>query len=511
MGIAARIQQANVIQRALDFFQASGNFPAYLESLNPWGYLQLDGAPTSLDSYLQAYYELDENAGAVASDATGNGYTADIFPAGWTPDGFIGSGMLMDGATVFADSPGGAGLSDLYTVTIGFWYKYVALPTGVLFEWSPNYNDTSCGFLIYADVANNGVIEFDLHDNIGPWHFNVNYLAAPFDGQWHRYVAVLDFTQAIADNQVQVWLDGVQQVLTHDPFNNQVCTGPIEAGDTLYIGARAGASLFCTGILDEIATWAYALPSSLITADYNAGAGQRPILPVPISLDSASPTQLTPNGHAWDEFAQPPPNNEAWNNSVVSVPGLVSDSRTAVKPSGSGAMCAVAWDYTADAPMQASGWWILFHVEPTALPGGVVSDVWIIPIEDGFHIQCQIGNDGSNDYIQLLEDHGGTKAKWTFATGTLTTGKHEIIVRSPLNTVSVCTLWLDGVDQGNHTYADDTLTFLSQGFQVGGALGAGASFTIQDVLIMPIGYSPGNDVTDLLATLIYEHWIAAGG
>src|ERR1019366_9089065 len=146
--------------------------------------------------------------------------------------------------------------------------------------------------------------------------------------------------------------------------------------------------LFGTGIFDELSIWGTLLSSALAVQDYNAGVGQRPMLPIPVALDSASPTQTLPTGTAWNHFPQPPPNSGAWGTTAQKVLGLLSDSRSAVSPSGSGPLSSVTWPYTNDAPMQASGWWIASHIECTSIPNE--ADLWQVPVQLGYAIALQV-------------------------------------------------------------------------------------------------------------------------
>ena len=243
------------------------------------------------------------------------------------------------------------------------------------------------------------------------------------------------------------------------------------------------------------------------------------------AADSASPTQTAPTGHAWSGFNMPPPNAGTYGTVATKVPGLLSDTRSAPNTVASGAIASDTWYYYDDAPMQGSGWWIACHFEATLaqqsgyLPG--VDELWVIPTQLGQEVKCslQSRSDVGKDIVTLASTRytgpPDDYVEWDIALGSLSVGKHQLIVRAAtwnaVSGLSAVTAWLDGVDLGTKNLSalsanGPAVGYLSQGFQAGGSLIAGDAVTMQDLVVMALGASPATDMGDTLASSLYASW-----
>jgi hypothetical protein len=468
------------------------SFPGFIEAINPWGYFQLADvpAPAALDIGLDAYWAYSDGAGASVADETGDGNTG-------TFGGTLGGQWANPGVGTFngTDNYVGTGLGQ----SVPMSFECILKATGFGCIFGPNLTGPGHALALFGGA---GALQALSFARSGPYVTGATSLVAgvsyhvgfSFDGSTIKlYVdGVLDGTGGWGDS-------------------------PISGGQNILMGAAYGqwvSTLYnmLTGQISKAGKWSRIL-SALEFASLAAGAA--PTLPLPawVAVDSASPTQMTPHGHNWGSFPQPPPNNETYNRNVLKVPGLLSDSRTAV--SGPGAVSSVTWSYYADAPMCATGWWIATHINlgtlgaETGPSTGV--QLWVIPIQLGYHVIAYMQNDGAgHDQIGLTEDYDWSGAVWNFATGTLA-GKHEIIIRTTRGTNPTCTLWLDGADQGDRAAGSLVYNFLSQGFQVGGSQEPDSVITHQDVVIMPLGDSPGTDMSDALASGFFAAWESHGG
>ena len=473
------------------------DWPGYIESLNPWLYWQLANAPAAGEANLpEAYWKFDDASGGTAADSSGNGNGAT-----WrgTSGSQWGTGII-DGGGVFNGT-------DNY------------LTTTLTQSWPSSFSTW-----VYLTGASPGGLLYGI--GLGGAGSAMDFAVNTTNQKLHlRTIAIVDITDSLNAlapgwNQVGFSYDGTTWTLvingavdSSGAYSHAWTSGkPIWMGASEYIVPSGFLTAGCK--MDESGLWSRILGSADWAYLYALGVGARPTLPSPLALDSASTCQLTPNNASWGGtdagctapnvgFPQPPPNNGSYGTSVQKVAGLLSDSRTAAEPTGSGAIASASWLYTADAPMQGSGWWLAAHIGATTLSN---SDLWQIPVELGYYVALQVGNDGSRDFVQLYESYGGAITKWTYTTGTLWPGVHQIIVRSVYGGTHEADLWIDGVGMATQTFSSIITAYNSQGFQAGGTLGSGDVFTLQDLVVMPLGASPGTDMTDPLAETFYTLW-----
>jgi hypothetical protein len=141
-------------------------------------------------------------------------------------------------------------LSTHPVITLEFWLSWTtfAANDALAFEYTPNYN-TNNGFLIDPNNSTGGKFSVGLSASslVAAMDFT-----RPSAGVRHHYVIELDRTQTTQAAQYRVFVDGVQQTLT-------VHTARVIGGNfinsSLFFMSRNLATLFGTGVLDEVALY----------------------------------------------------------------------------------------------------------------------------------------------------------------------------------------------------------------------------------------------------------------
>jgi hypothetical protein len=186
-------------------------------------------------------------------DSSGNGHSllnSGVSSSGSIFGGAPGSGSALFDGSSFMQTASTLNLSSYNQLTIEFYLRTTDTDLSLLLEHSANYNTSSPGG--FAAVLNSaggggtvpGSLEFSLHTTTGAYNNRVT----PFDpADWHHYAVRLD-RSASAAGRIQLYIDG-QAVGSMVNANGN---SPTFLNDFLYIGSRAGNSLFATCELDEL-------------------------------------------------------------------------------------------------------------------------------------------------------------------------------------------------------------------------------------------------------------------
>ncbi len=219
-----------------------------------------------------AAYGFDENAGTQAADSSGNGLTATLVGAVWTPAGKFGSALTFDGVssrvTLIHDAP----LLRLTTaMTLEAWVK----PATTVNSWEDIVYKGNDNYFLCASSQPSGVAAAGgtfggtntVVLDVAPLPANVwSYLAATYDGaQLRLYV-----NGTLASSRARTG------TLLTSHFALQI------GGDSFYGQSFAGA-------IDELRVYNRALTLSEIQVDMNA----RVVAPVADSAPPSTPTALT--------------------------------------------------------------------------------------------------------------------------------------------------------------------------------------------------------------------------
>ncbi len=215
------------------------------------------------------YWRLGESSGTSLADAKGtHPATAQGGVTLGTPGAIEAdpnTAATFDGGTGAASVPA-LNLSGTSQLTLEFWLNWSAYASNdqLAFEFTPNFNNESGGFLV---DPNAGELGGKFGVGIGREGSRNNaYFTRPSAGVWHHYAIVMN-TQAAAAQQIIPYVDG--QPVSFEKLNSGTGAGSF-ANSTLYFMSRAANSLFGKGGLDEVALYNRALSPAEIAAHYQA-------------------------------------------------------------------------------------------------------------------------------------------------------------------------------------------------------------------------------------------------
>ena len=150
-------------------------------------------------------------------DLSGNGFSGTLVNGPtFSTDG--GGSIVFDGINDIANF-GNIDLSSTNKVSISFLCRIIAYTetpnTGkVIFEVTTNFNNFNTGFLVaYADDSNPSFL--GLYPLLLALRGNGGYTIPVFnknlvnDLRWHHYVCIFDKSQASANDECQLYLDGI--------------------------------------------------------------------------------------------------------------------------------------------------------------------------------------------------------------------------------------------------------------------------------------------------------------
>ncbi len=223
---------------------------------------------------LTNYWRMGESSGATLADSKGTA------PATLTGGPTLGVGGAVAGDPDTASSFNGAtsaaqaalNLSATSKLTLEFWMKWdnFANDDDLAFEFTPNFNSNSGGFLVDPNAPEEGG---KIGVGIGSGESrNTAYFTRPSGGQWHHYALVFD-TNAPAAEQVIPYVDG--QPVPYVKTRTGTGAGNF-ANSSLFFMSRAASALFGSGDLDEVAVYNRALPATTI-AQHFGGNSQAPV------------------------------------------------------------------------------------------------------------------------------------------------------------------------------------------------------------------------------------------
>jgi hypothetical protein len=197
-----------------------------------------------------AYWRFEPGAETV--DSSGNGNTLTNSGAVSSSDVAAGSGsggsISFNGTSASMRTTNTLDLSPYRHLGFTFWMKVEGTSPGIVFEQNTNF------------LNRPGAVVFDVNDGIPSTttgkagvstsspHFNLDdYSHAPSPGQWQK-VDVRFNRDAVAPDITKVYIDGKLASKANQLYADTVSF----INDTLYLGARAGASSRFKGKLDEM-------------------------------------------------------------------------------------------------------------------------------------------------------------------------------------------------------------------------------------------------------------------
>jgi hypothetical protein len=156
-------------------------------------------------------------------------------------------------------------LSGTSKLTLEFWLKWTTYANDdkLAFEFTPNFNNTSGGFLVNPNSStSSGQFEVAMGRSTTR---NSIFFARPSAGVWHHYAIV--FNAATLSPSITPYVDG--KAVSFSKGSSALGGGNF-ANSTLNFMSRNGSSLFGKGSLDEVALYSQALTATQISQHFAA-------------------------------------------------------------------------------------------------------------------------------------------------------------------------------------------------------------------------------------------------
>lgn len=163
-----------------------------------------------LHEQLQTWWKLDEGAGSVVYDSSGNSHTASISgAASWQQRAAANNSLLLNGGTARFSYTGGDGLSGDTSFTAAAWVKAPNITAdGMLIQQYKSGGSGHIGrYLVY--IKADGRINFsvygrDANNSSEAYQFDITTTASIKDNNWHHVACVRDGSTG------RIFIDGVQ-------------------------------------------------------------------------------------------------------------------------------------------------------------------------------------------------------------------------------------------------------------------------------------------------------------
>ena len=179
-----------------------------------------------------------------------------------------GTGIAFNGSSDSGAIP--LNLSGTSQVTVEFWLKWNAYANNdsLAMELTPNFNETSGGFLVDPNASQFGGT-FGVAIGTSGTRNSV-YFPRPSAGVWHHYAFVLN-SAAPAASEITPYVDG--EPVSFQQEGVETGPGPF-ANSTLYLMSRDGSSLFGAGALQYLAIYNQPLSAATIFQHYYSHGGE---------------------------------------------------------------------------------------------------------------------------------------------------------------------------------------------------------------------------------------------
>lgn len=229
--------------------------------------MALGGFPTAAEAELTAHWLLDDGAGIMPADSSGNGNDGIFgFDQSWTddtpPTGFANDWALQfDGVDdyVSTDYPGVLGGA---ARTLSFWVKTTATNTHGIVAYGNSLGNGEKWHLRVNDAAGNGPVGAIRTEVQGDFHIGSTVIN---DGAWHHVVSVFPASGTTADDVIHYVdgsVEGIGGVGNGSPSINTTMV------DLLTIGRRTqGTSQnYFAGLVDDVRVYDRELSAAEVMA-----------------------------------------------------------------------------------------------------------------------------------------------------------------------------------------------------------------------------------------------------
>jgi hypothetical protein len=218
---------------------------------------------------LVAHWQLDEGAGTIAADSSGNGYDGTLIGEPNWVAGMIGGALEFDGVDDYVTITGYKGIAADRTdpnnpvqlaFSVACWINTAdAEGRGGLVNWG-----SSDGAPVGGQYQNFHVHQGRLRAEHGNGRFRGATIVS--DGQWHHVAMVVSEGANIEPPATQLYVDGLKDTEGEDTVNAQNIWN-ITAEADVGIGVRAShLNRFFNGMIDDARIYDYALSEAEVVA-----------------------------------------------------------------------------------------------------------------------------------------------------------------------------------------------------------------------------------------------------
>lgn len=190
---------------------------------------------------VRAFYRLDGNS----NDASGNGYNATSTAITYSQgNGVLNGGAGFNGTSGRIITPTITWGTQKITISLFFYPK--STNGGIVFESSTNYAVSTDAFVLYWSGSN---FELATRSILGSEYSSFSFGSSLAINKWYYLQCIID--KSIASQKVYMYIDGnyIAGVLN---LHNDNSTNRSNANYPIYIGSRAGTSIFLNAAIDEI-------------------------------------------------------------------------------------------------------------------------------------------------------------------------------------------------------------------------------------------------------------------
>jgi fibronectin type 3 domain-containing protein len=206
----------------------------------------VSATPTAIDTSLVAHWLFDENAGTLAADATGNGWTGTLRNGTLWTAGVSGSAVQFDGLDDNITTTFG---QDLAAFTVAVWVRSPAAPAAAAASGPVSRNSNFQINWNHSDSTFRGAVAI----RVGAWHA-ASFGALEAD-RWYHLTATYD------GETLRAYRDGVLMSVNTNP------SGPPNPDTSmLRMGRQATAGNFFQGVADDVRVYNRALAESEVAA-----------------------------------------------------------------------------------------------------------------------------------------------------------------------------------------------------------------------------------------------------
>ena len=227
------------------------------------------------DKGLVGYWSMNEGAGTIAGDGSGNGNRGTLTGGPTWVDGKRGKALSFDGSNDYVNSNFAPNLSATDDISFSFWFKVKSATHTADQEFiGADSAGDNPQFAIEIDgdgsICTDESVLFFMRDDNSASSDIVCSTFVVTDTNWHHVVAIHDVS-----SNLQIYIDGIFRNSTAVTANSNGSRN--FSGYPFFLGANNSigtANQFCDCSIDEVRIYNRVLSASEVSALYNSGAAK---------------------------------------------------------------------------------------------------------------------------------------------------------------------------------------------------------------------------------------------